>query len=143
MFSSKSYLVLACLGLAAFCFATATSAQKAAEDSGNGTRDLLIEKRDVLASYVASAETQYLQGTLQSWVVLDAKLKLLDAQLVLADSATDRIMILEKRVDNRRSKESQLEEAYGIGNATLGEKVEATVERLDAAIALARETAGE
>ncbi|MEQ9407307.1 MAG: hypothetical protein RIK87_06250 [Fuerstiella sp.] len=139
MFSSKSFSILAFLSLAACCVVTTTSAQNSDEDSGARTRDLLIEKRDALASYVAYAETQFLQGTLPSWAVLDAKLKLLDTKLDLADSHAERIRIFEERLENRRFRESRLEQAFGTGDVTYGEKIEATVERLDAAIALAKE----
>jgi hypothetical protein len=138
MFSSKSYFALALLALAALFVSTTTSAQNSAEESDSRIRHLLIEKRDVLTDYLTHAESQFAKGQLQSAVVLDAKLKLLDAELALANSPADRIKILRERLDIHRIKESQFVKQYKLGNVTFGENVDAIVERIDAEIALSR-----
>lgn len=141
MFSSKSYPLFFLLGLTAIFVTATTAAQNSADDSDSRTRDLLVEKRDTLASFANYSELQFRHGELKIQAVLDAKLKVLDAELALADSAAERVKILEERRDNRRSKESQLETLYNNGDATMDEKVKATVERIDAVIALLREAA--
>ncbi|QDS95656.1 hypothetical protein FF011L_44540 [Roseimaritima multifibrata] len=140
MFSSKSYLVLTILGLAAFLVSTTISAQTSTEESDSRIRDLLIEKRDVLERHLTYVESQFGMGELQSLDVLDAKLKLLDAELALADSAADRIKIFKDRLDVHRAMESQTMELYTLGNVTYGENIEAVVHRIDAAIDLSRAT---
>jgi len=137
MASSKSYLALVFVALAVFFLAATTSAQNSQEGSDTRIRDLLIEKRDVLADHLTHAESQF---KLESLALLNAKLRLLDAELALADSAAERIKVLKDRLDIHRAKESRSLELYKTGNVTFGENIDAIVQRIDAAIALSRET---
>ena len=140
MASSKSYLALVFVALAVFFLAATTSAQNSQEGSDTRIRDLLIEKRDVLADHLTHAESQFKMGKLESLALLNAKLRLLDAELALADSAAERIKVLKDRLDIHRAKESRSLELYKTGNVTFGENIDAIVQRIDAAIALSRET---
>ncbi|QEG41861.1 hypothetical protein [Roseimaritima ulvae] len=144
MASSKSCLLAAFLGLAVLFIASATTAQRPATKAPSTQEEstiheLLTERRDLLASKLANMETQYAQGTVQHRAVLDARRDLLAAKLPLAQSAADRISLLEEMLKNRRSNESQMEELFKLGSASFAEKIDAAVQRVDAHIALAKE----
>ncbi|WP_230276503.1 hypothetical protein [Rhodopirellula halodulae] len=140
MVSSKSCLAIALLAVAVLLVSTRTSAQNSAEDSGARVRELLVEKRDVLAKYVDRTESQFATGELSSVEVLDAKLALLYAELELAGASEDRVKILRRQVELHKTKESQVGELYAQGNVTFKENVNAVVERIDAEIAVSRAT---
>ncbi|MCC9658546.1 hypothetical protein [Rhodopirellula halodulae] len=143
MVSPKSCLAIALLAVAVLLVSTRTSAQNSAEDSGARVRELLVEKRDVLAKYVDHTESQFATGELSSVDVLDAKLALLDAELELAGASEDRVKILRRQFELQKTKESQVAELYAHGNVTFKENMNAVVERIDAEIALSRAMGGE
>lgn len=141
MLSSKTHLAIALLGIAVFLFVSmTTSAQNSTDEADSRIRALLIEKRDVLASRLKHVESQFATGELSSIVVLAAKLELLDSELALAATAADRIKILKQQLDIHRTKQSQVAELYLLGKVTFSENVDVIVERIDAEVALSRET---
>ncbi|TWT75163.1 hypothetical protein [Allorhodopirellula solitaria] len=139
MFSFKSISLAATLAFATFMLASATSGQNSGPDSAARVRELLAEKRDVLASNLTYAEAQFAQGVFHGRDVLDAQLQLLHAEWMLAESAAERVEIRESIVENRRTNESQLAERYLTGDVSFREKTDGAVARIDAEIALVKE----
>lgn len=127
---------LAAAGVAA----AIASAQQSAQPAADATiRELLTERRDVLAQRVELLERLHEQGAIDYERLFSARDQLLEAELELATDKSERIALLGQRVEQMRTLEELLESRFGGGQVTETAALEATAARLQAQIELMRE----
>ena len=138
MSATKIFLTVGFLTCIALAAATVTLAQNETEDPNARIRELLTEKRDVMATRVEYAASQFESGKMSPQSLFRARIDLLEAKLPLAESKAERVQIRESQRDFCRELEKVLREQYLIGTATIDECYLATAGRIDAEIALER-----
>jgi hypothetical protein len=108
-------------------------------DPQTAMKALLQERRDVLAERVSVLEKRYAGGTTSVRTVLKAKDQLLDAELQLATTKDQRMVLYRKRRDNLRRLEDFVKKLYEGGQCEFERTLSVTASRLQADIDLLRE----
>lgn len=111
-----------------------------ADTDSLSVQDLLVERRDTLKTLVEHVKAQYRAGDATYDSVVAATNSLLEAQLDLATTKTERIEIRKSMVENLRAVEQRLESRRESGLPSWDEYLRAKAARLLAEIRLARET---
>ena len=137
---TRSCVAVVVLVSTAFCLGSSTNGQEGAE-AGEAIQltKLLGQRRDVLLQLVEALEHQFSQGLCQVDSVVAAREQFLDAELQLASGKTERLEILQKKVDNMRELEDFMKIRHQDGRTTLENVLSATAARLQAEIDLVRE----
>ena len=126
-------LSIACL---AFSF---TIAQQATEsDSHAALNELLTKRRDTLKTRVDVLEQMHADGRLPLTTVVAGRDQLLDAELQLAKTKEQRLLLYQKRIENMRALEDTIKRRYENGRSSLESALSATAARLQAEIDLLR-----
>ena len=118
---------------------TAGSQDKKPTSPENKINSLLVERRDTLRQLVDSVTAQYKAGRTTLDNVIRARNGLLDAELEIAKTKTERIRIHEERVKNFRDLENAIKRRYTVGKGTYEEMLTAKAARLKSEIELLRE----
>jgi len=139
--SARKLLAIACAGAIAFSMTTITPAQNDTASIDAQVRDLMLQKRDILQQRLEMAKKSFLSGQITNDRVLSARNDVLDAELDLAASKADRIAVLESKVEILKEIEEAVSTRQGVNGGPFGARLEATIDRIDAEIALLREKA--
>lgn len=101
--------------------------------------DLLVERREVLREIMELFVIRYKEGSTTLENVIQAKNRLLDAELKIAKSKPERIRIRKEQVKNLRDLENEMTLGHKDGRNTSVEILEVKATRLEAEIKLLHE----
>ncbi len=133
---SKEIRLLATMFLVAnICVTSATHAQTPAAK----LHQLRLDRRDTLQERFEVVKVEYEIGRVPFSHVLAAENDLLAASLVLATDSTERMVILEKAISNRKQIEDYERLRIEAGQARQHDLLFAKIQRLQAEIDLLRE----
>lgn len=118
---------------------TAGSQDEKPTSPENKINSLMVERRDTLRQLVDSVTAQYKAGRTTLDNVIRARNGLLDAELEIAKTKTERIRIHEERVKNFRDLENAIKQRYTVGKGTHEEMLTAKAARLKSEIEFLRE----
>jgi hypothetical protein len=99
------------------------------------------ELLETLRQWVRVNEQMYEVGAVQIETVIRSHQKLFEAQLDVAGSRSERIRILEARMQSFRELEKAVEQQHGAGRSSTSQLLATKAERLAAELALLREQA--
>ena len=121
------------------CSQPAESQEERQASSDNKLNNLLAERRDTLHQLVEWVVAQHEQGDATLDNVIQAKNDLLDSELDIATTKTDRIRIRQEQVENLRYFENFMASRHENGSTTIIELLVVKAARLQAEIKLRRE----
>lgn len=114
------------------------SAGQDSEETGS-LDDLLKQRRDTLQQVVEVVTKEYHSGNKSFASVVQAKDRLIDAELELVNSRQERLVLLRQQVEMFENLSAVIDERFALGQVTQSERLAAQVAFLDAKIELARE----
>lgn len=101
--------------------------------------ELLKERRDTLQQIVEVVSEEYHIGNKSFASVVQAKNRLIDAELGLVKTRQDRLALLRKQVEMFEALSAVLDERFALGVVQQTDRLDARVAVLDAKIKLVRE----
>jgi hypothetical protein len=144
---SRQTMFLLCCAMGAAVvvgFSFGADPPRSSPEGGTGQlQSLRKERRDTLRKLVDAAESKYNSGKATLECVLRASELLLEAELDLAATKTERIAVREKLVANLRQVEKAAQMRHHAGVAPIEESLQAKAARLKAEIQLQCEQGGE
>lgn len=109
-----------------------------AEETGS-LDELLRQRRDTLQQLVEVVTEEYRIGTKSFNSVVQAKDRLIDAELELADSRQERLALLQQQVEMFEAFSAMTDERFALGQVPQSDRLAVRAAFLDAKIKLARE----